>query len=352
MEATIVNPVIRDDAGTKLREAAQAVDRGETPELTSSEPTPELAPADKEVIETPGVKPDNSVTKPEETPEQKVIRERDEQGKFLPNGEKVLKPDANKKPDSNFEKAKKEQERQKSVLANFEMEKQQARAQLEADRRQLEQQRTQLQQERERHQKDRPLDPLVTDQRFKSNDLIESGINVFINDAQAALQAGDIDKANQLLAQIPKVAAAALQKKEMELAQPQKEWRENFGKQWTDDMNAVIEKIPVLRDQESPHAKETIRILTEHPIVNQIPNGFWYAQEFARLSLEAGSVPELKEKNKQLEAEVTSLRGKTQLETSLPTSQVQPRGLNQGTMAERSARLRRASIEHDNQRAA
>ena len=142
MTETLENPVIQDDTDLEqLRLAADKADRGEPFELPSAE---QSEPRTPDTTET-----ESTTSSPDAKPESKKDeRPRDELGRFTKTeaGEDIPeelreapveapKVEAAKPPtkeESAYIKAQKEQERQKSVLANFEREKEQHRRENDA----------------------------------------------------------------------------------------------------------------------------------------------------------------------------------------------------------------------------
>ena len=81
---------------------------------------------------------------------------------------------------------------------------------------------------------------------------------------------------------------------------------------WRNDMESAIQHVPELMDPDSPLTQETDRIISEHPYLFYIPQGFHKAVEIAMLLLGAGSDSELREENEQLRAQIEEYQSSSQ----------------------------------------
>jgi FtsZ-binding cell division protein ZapB len=164
--------------------------------------------------------------------------------------------------------------------------------------------------------------------------------NDMIAEAKKAMADGDMDKVAECLGNAEKAETAARQAFEAEQQQRQNQQLEHLAAARQAEIAEVFEADKKnggeLSNPESPLRKTLANILSgpdpvdpRQPVIfERIPNGLKYAVEVAKLRLAAASVPELKEKVTQLEAELAEARKLTQLETGGPTSRVSPNGFN------------------------
>lgn len=255
-------------------------------------------------------------------------RERDEKGRFKP---KATELDEGEPPDTKYAKAKKEEERQKSLLANFEKEKAEHRAWLEAEKQRIAQEKAQIEQF-----KQIPRTPDGQPYEFNSKQYAKAADDFYAR-AKAAMQQGDYDKAAQDLAQAEQCdqAAERVFKAEQQVAQ-QKAVQQHWGV-WQANMDAMLQKEPALADPENPVSKEIDKLLANEPLLEQIPNGFGVAAHIAKLTVQAGEASALSEKVKALEAENADLRRRTGIRPATVAGGIPP-AKTTDTMSDRELR--------------
>lgn len=346
MEPTeIDNPVIKTDDPEMdaLFAAAQKADAGEEPDgVAQSSAQPESADrAADEAVETdsgPEVKKtDNS--------EASLEPARDELGRFTrsdgtksePN-EKIAEP----KLDSAYDKAKKERERQHNLLKNFEADKQRERALLQAERQQLEKDRAEL--EARRNGKTQPGE-------FNSS-AYENAAADFERQAEQDQHNGDTESAAGNYALAAKARRAAHEVRQSETAQSVQQQKGGFEQTWRNEMESTIREVPDLANPDTPLAKQMIELLKQEQIFNYIPDGFRKAYGVARLQMEAKEASELREKNKQLTAELDRYQKLTSVSGSSPTRHGEGKSFDSMSTDEQLAVLERRTREFDGMAAA
>lgn len=360
METTLENPVIQDDADLEtLRLASEKADRNEPFELPGAEQSETRTPDKTETTEQTS-SPD---TKPES---KKDERPRDELGRFTKTetGEDIPEelretPEAAKveaqpakteqaKEDSAYIKAQKEQERQKSVLANFEREKEQHRREIEAERQRLAQERAQLQQERQQRQTQQA--PQYSSQEY-ANFAAECK-----RQAKAAQDSGDYDEALKQTTLAAEATEAALKAREFEQTAEIENAAGQYESLWVQDMNERIRQEPELANRDSELAKGVMGVMQELPnFFERIPpqklpdgrvmGGFQLAVEYYKLKKQAGLASGLEKELTKLKAENADLRQRTEIGGSGPTSPASQKKFEDMTEKEMEEHLARASAQ-------
>ena len=365
-----------DAEGTALRNAAEKAGAFGPREMMTeesaqeeSEPrAPDTADDAQESEETKQA--DNSDAGSEEKPGED--KPRDEHGRFVAKDAKS-QADTEKaaegvegdklasETDSAYSKAKKEQERQKSVLANFEEQKRKDRAEIAAERAQLERERQQLHQQMQvRQNGQRPKDAY-------GNEILPSGeylkaVRDFRGKAAAAYKAfkdGNADSVlgpngEDWLAMADHAEQVAGYAQQLEVNQQQQQLAERQNALAVE----VLKGEPELQNPESPLAKTLSRVFENEAARAQeagrqslfkiLPDGFALAVEYAKTLQQAESASELKAKNKELEAEVKRLREATSIGGSSPVKRVGPKSLGDiSNMDELSRALRDAAERED-----
>lgn len=337
----IVNPVIKDtDAeGAELLKMAQAADQATTAddEVSSTDDLAQrAASADKGEVAQPEVKPDSPDASAEPT--------RDELGRFTkadgtksePN-EPAEKPAADvkpteTKPDSKYEKARKDEERLARNRREFEEEKTREREQLRREREEFERQRNAPSQ--------------TTTGQYSSKDF-EAAAAEFEKEAAEAMRQGDPDEAAEKrdLALKAHRAAGAEREKEGQVAERGR--LETFQKTWTENMNSHMREVAELRDAESPISKEVMKLLAEEKIFNFLPDGFAQAHRIAKLRLEAAEASGLRDENKKLREEVEKFKKLTALDGGGPIGYTPAKDFDKMSLEEQGSYIQRAAERAD-----
>jgi hypothetical protein len=330
----------------ELERMAQEVDATaaqESPEEATdspAQPSEVAEPTDeKKVSEVQGAKPNDSETDPSKSED----RERNPDGTFRPKDVKVqtVDPDKEKsKPETKFEQAKKEADRRDKTWKQIQAEKAAVRAEAAA----IAQQRQELSAERQRQAEQARTSPDGRSQ-YTAQEYLNASAD-FKHQAAAVLE-DNPEQAKKLLDLSDKAAAQAQQAYQAEASQYQEVERNKFAKTYDQTVAQEFEKNPELQDPANPIHGKLKTLLETEPIFQITADGFSKAHRVAQLLLAEESVSELKEKNKQLEAEVADLRKRTGIKGSGPTSQSSPKTLDQMTAGEQMAHLERLAAQHD-----
>ncbi len=291
-----------DAEGAQLRALAEKADMtGETTPEQETE-TPEAA------------KPEDSTKEGQQRaadPEQKkeavksdspeASAERDEHGRFKAKSE------------SAYDKAKKEQDRQKSVLANFEEEKKRERAAIAQERQELRQQMQQLQQMAQQRQQPQAQGP-----RFSSQHLV-AAVDEFEATAIKALNEGDTETAQKNIDLARKARVAA---QESYFAEQQEQYQGQYqqhAQAWRNTAAEVIRQHPELADETTEQAKKMQQLLQAEPVFGEIPDGFAKAYGYLQMHMAAEASGLKDEKIASLEKQLKDLQERTGLSGSGPS---------------------------------
>lgn len=228
---------------------------------------------------------------------------RDDKGRF--KAREAEEPTQAQPEDSKYAKAKKEEERQKSLLSNFEKEKAEHRAWLEQEKARIAQEKAQIEQF-----KQVPRDQSGQPYEFNSKQYAKAADDFYARGKQA-LQSGDPEAAAQAFAQAEQCDLAAQRVAQAEAQMGQQRAVQQHWATWQANMDALLKQDPTLTDPENPVSKEIDKLLANEPLLEQIPNGFGVAAHIAKLTVQAAEASALSEKNKQLEAENADLRRRT-----------------------------------------
>jgi hypothetical protein len=293
-EETVIEQTQEDSAQeTRLFDIAKAIDEGEGVQ-------PEIEGAPKGEIPADGEKPPVKGEKEPDTPEEKAkaARERGPDGKFK-KAEK--QPDQKtvegEKPETEYAKAKKEEDRQRSLLANFEKEKQSVRAK-EAELAQRERQLAQVEAQSR---------PEATLHGYTAAEYAKA--------ANDFAKAGDYEHAYQALGAIDQIREFEAQY----YAQAQAQANDAA---FNSDMDACIKERAELADPNTPIAQAVMGVLGEFPELYYLKNGFKKAVQVAERFMRAESSADLEKKLETAEAEIAKLRSATQPSTGGPSKPV------------------------------
>jgi hypothetical protein len=236
-------------------------------------------------------------------------------GKFLPKDAKVEAKPAEtpeQKPETPYSKAKKEEERQKSLLANFEKEKQQFRAEIEAEKQRLASEKAEI----ERF-KQIPRSKDGSPHKFTATQYTEAADD-FYGRAKQAFDNGDIDQGKQLLAQAESLSKSGAEVAQFEQQQAQQQSYKQHESIWNQNAAYAVQQDPSLKDPENPVTKEVMAILDPKtpsgrewaPFLRGIPNGFGVAAQIMKWKVAAVENSALSEKLKSTEAELEKARAR------------------------------------------
>lgn len=277
---------------------AAALDAGEKvePVIPAAKPVEgEVKPAEVAPVKPEEVKPEAKVGE----------RQRGPDGKFLPKQE----PTEPKPTDSKYEAAKKEEGRQKHLLANLENEKAAVRKQA-AD---LAQRERELQQVAAQNQ------PEATLHGYTAREYAE-----FVKTCRAN---GDFEQALKGIEAIQQIRGFEQQY----FGQAnQKAYEGAFNA----DMDSVLKEVTALNDANSPEAQSLQKVLTAFPQIFYLEKPFTKAWDLAQKFMAAEAHESSKAEITELKAELAKLRDATQPGVGGPASPAGPRKIIDMTGAE------------------
>lgn len=271
---------------------AAAADAGEAlPEAPKPEAAKPAAEAKPLVEGKPPTEEKPETAKPAE-------RERGPDGKFVKAdpavaAEAKVDPD---KPETAFSKAQKEEARQRSLLANFDKEKEKVRAK-EAELAEKERALTQAEQQRR---------PEATLHGHTAREYAEA--------AQQFHKDGDHENAF-------KSQQAFLQIRQFESQHFQQQAAKAATDAWKAGMESYIKANPKWEYADTPESKAVNAVLESFPQLGFLPDGFQKACEVAEKFMDAESVTELRATLTEAQAEIAKLRGATQPVAGGPAGQ-------------------------------
>lgn len=322
-----------DAEGDKLRQLAIDTDDG----ALTQEPDA-ATPQAQDSAQTSPDRATGAGTAEQKPDSPETSAQRDDKGRFLPKTE--AKPEGTAeppKPESAYDKAKKEQERQKSVLANFEAEKQRERAAIAAERQQLEQQRAMLQSQAAQGQQP----------RFNSQHLWQAATE-FDENARKLLKDGDIDAANGQL----ELASKARTEAQKNWYYEQQEAAQNQAVQgksiWEQSTKEIFEATP--EDQREALAQDIGALFQQEPILTTFPEGIRLAYRAVTINRQYAEVSGLRERAEKAEKELKELKERTSIAGSGPVPHLEPKGFDQMSEAEQENYLRRNAHAYDRER--
>ncbi len=333
---TITAPENTEPTKESLLDLAYKADsenaREEGYESAAEVPASRAAGEEQPKPEDSGKKPESSETKPE-TPEAKAQRERDEKGRFK-SKEETKPDDGTKTTDSAYEKAKKEQERQKNVLANFEAEKQRARAEIEQERKQIKAQKAEL------HRTQQANKPEAIDEHgFSAKDYWKA--------SQEFAKQGDHENAYKALAKAQEIRQWESNYYQQ---QAQVESHKSYESAWQSQMDKSFKDDPDTDINSGSELSKTISsLLEEYPEAFYLKEGFHRIVKTAKQVLKAGSISGLEEQLQQAKAELDRLNKVTQPARGGPTGPHESKSFESLSSAEQRERLVRQAEEMDMQ---
>jgi len=233
---------------------------------------PDRGPSD---VEEPEIKPESSDLASD-------IRKRERSSSAKATEDKAAKTEVPAKPETEYSRAQKEQERKDRSWQALEAQKTEFRAQ----QAQWEEKAriAQLQQAQAQNQ------PIKKD-----------GLTAreYYEGYQRFKQAGDYENAAAAL----EVALELNQAEQGRMAQ-QKEIQAEY--MWRTDMEAAVKQLPDLAVPGSPVLQRLDALIQQNPWIYYIPHGFLRAAEIADLLVKTDSISELQDENEKLRAELES----------------------------------------------
>jgi hypothetical protein len=324
------SPETLDAEGEQLRNLAAQSDNGfETPE------TVEAAEKPQDSTQDPARATGAETTDKPDSPE--TSAERDEKGRFLPKAE-AAGTEEPQKQETPYDKAKKEQERQKSVLANFEAEKQRERAAIAAEKQQIAQARYQLQQQAAQGQR-----------RIGSQGLWEASAE-FDKQALQKLGDGDLDGAREKLDWAAKSRNEAQKAWYYEQQQAYNAQVARHRQKWEAEAQQVIHQNPELF---APGSETDLRmkdLLYKAPIFGQVEDGFKWALAAIQSNQKDAELSGLREENKKLKQQIKEDTERTAISGSGAQPHMESKGFDQMSEAEQEDYLRRNAGQWDRER--
>lgn len=292
------------DAREHLQQLAEAADRGEGPNPLEVLPSADKggegdskttdnraseSNADNNNPDNPEPSADNKKTDDGQQP-------RDEKGKFTKKEGDQQPPDDGKQgKESNYNRAKKDQERQDRSWKALEAEKERVRA------REAELARQAQELERSRQAPNPNNQP-----RFSSQHLMKA-VQTFEAEARKALQEGDPEEAAKQLDLASKARTEAQRSYQAEVRQAQEQQATEFGKQWQADTEGLIKDNPELANPQSKDGQELIAMLQQEPYLGFLPDGARKAWTVITLRREAAEASGLRDKLAKAEKEIERL---------------------------------------------
>lgn len=306
--------------GPELLEAAhQADNEGYQDEPSAQQESVQTESSGDRAPEASGeAEVDKSTNLAEPSAEQ---RARDEKGRFLPKSEQETAPETPQ--ESKYAKAKAEGERQKSLLANFEQEKQQHRAWLESEKQRLAQEKAQIEKFKAipRSQDGRPYDFNAKQYADAADDFYGRGMK--------ALQDGDPEAARDSFQKAQEAAMASQNVWQAEQQMQQEHFTKQHYAAWNQDMERTLQQDPSLfynKDNPTPMNTAISQFLEwrarpndSRPLLEMIPNGFSIATELARMKVAADESSARLERATKAEAELENERKRTGIRPSPST---------------------------------
>ena len=326
--------------------------------------SPEVAkrgevPAEKAVVEDAGIeeKTEQAGTEPEKEEEKpEGERKRDpETGKFVKKEEPAVSDDLQQRTEvdagrdavrtedsanaTKYEKAKKEKERQKSLLAGFDEEKARTRAQFAAEKAEIEREKQRLEEEklkiRAQRNGQRPVDE-HGDPIYSSYELRE-----LAKDYRRRALKGEEGPNGENYAEVSERAEVAADRAATREA---KEQQELFERRQSQLAMEAMTAHPELSDENAPLTQEIKAVFAQEAeyskkydrpsVFRMIPDGFERALEVAKLRQKASEADEWKGKYEASQVEIDRLNKLTTLGSSSPIQARQPKPREQMTADE------------------
>jgi hypothetical protein len=326
---------------------------------SSSQTNKGEVPAEKAVVEDAGIeeKTEQAGTEPEKEEEKpESERKRDpETGKFVKKEEPAVSDDLQQRTEvdagrdavrtedsanaSKYEKAKKEKERQKSLLAGFDEEKARTRAQFAAEKAEIEREKQRLEEEklkiRAQRNGQRPVDE-NGEPIYSSYELRE-----LAKDYRRRALKGEEGPNGENYGEVSERAEVAAERAATREA---KEAQELFERRQSQLAMEAMTAHPELSDENAPLTQEIKAVFAQEAelskkydrpsIFRMIPDGFAVALEVAKLRQKAAGSEAKDQKIAELEAEIDRLNKLTTLGSSNPVPPRQPKPREQMTADE------------------
>jgi len=284
----------------ELRDLGRQQDLAEgRPVSTEGTTAPEKTVPPAEAPEPPQQRPEqtppDSEPEPEPPPQprqQPEARERDERGRFKQqNGQQEEPPPPSEPPRSPYQQAREREGREQ------ERRDRSWRA-LQADKDAFRDEQAQWQEQRRMEQLQAQAQVPV----LQKDGIDLRGYHAAYLDFR---NRGDWENATKSLETVLELEQAGQQ----EIANRQEA---SYELAWRNDMEATIQSLPDLMNPENLLTQETDRIISEHPYLFYIPQGFQKAVEIATLLLASGSDSELREENERLRAQIEEYQASSQ----------------------------------------
>lgn len=288
---------------TDLLTLAMKADAGE---ISADEP---LEGATSQASEPPPAEA-SAEPKPDDTPAEEKTPEAAD-----PATEPGTKPEG----ESNYAKARKELERQDRSWKKLEEEK----VQLRAERDRLERERLEVESGKARASVYRD------DQGYSAADYEAFARQT--DDADLAAKARD--RAGALRGEETRARAQAA--------------HQEFAQGWKKHLDEAVSEHAELKDESSPLGRALQSVLRERPVFSTLPDGIKHAVVFAKAQSQAGLVPGLEAKVKQLETEIARLNKLTAIPGSAPSQKPGIKSFEDMSATEQDAELERMAAEAD-----
>lgn len=330
------NPVLVDADAEKLLQMAESFDRTGQYEVPEGEKPSAEEEAGK-VPEPTEVEPPEA-EKPE-VPE-KTGKERDDKGRFTPKETKEGEPPAPpvevkppEKVDSEYEKAKKEQERKDKTWKQIEAEKQavrQERAEIQRRAQEMEAERAQFLQRAQ---------PRATKDGFTAPDYAKA--------AEDFVKNGDYENAYKAQRTVQDLIAYEQQ---FYAQQSEQQQAKILDQAFTADLQKAIEADPEVDPaSNSPLSKEISSLLSGHPYLYYVPEGALRTVEIAKMRLAMNELQSLRDEVTALKAEKEAREKGARPIRPGPTAPGQARKFEDLSVDEMEHELQAASQEADDQ---
>lgn len=164
----------------------------------------------------------------------------------------------------------------------------------------------------------------------------------FSERAKKLLSDGDIEGGMEQL----KLAEQTRQAADEAAKQEAQTSEQSFLGTWQNNAREVIRDVPELGDPNSELAKEMQKLLTEHPVLGFVPDGFRQGYEILQLRKTAAEASGLREENQQLKQEIERLtKAATPAAPKASAKHTAPTGNE--TLQQMEERLRREAEELD-----
>jgi hypothetical protein len=299
MPETAIEP-LNDVEGERLMQLGSEVDQGlqdaDSPS-SAQEPEPRATGEGEATVPSDETVGGETLSDSSETgPETEETEQTEEIEPETPEiGEKAQKTDA-KQPETEYSRAKKDQERLGRSWQALQAEKEEVRAREAA--------LAEIEQNRQLQSQAGPM-PVVTKDGFN---------RAQYEDAARKFNAtGDYEneaKALRVAHEIERFEGQELQKRQVAAMQYQ----------FSNEMNQMMQNDEALRSPDSPLAQTVMALLDQHPYLESFPNGFQRTVDIARLILDARSASELREAYEQAQAKLEGYERKSQPLKGGPTT--------------------------------